>query len=84
MFSAITENSVVSKLKGLIPTDKSKQELVSDLIKLRAPQEIVPTKTYAKKVVDSIAQRQQHETKKEIEDLKQMTTVSRRNQKLDE
>ena len=84
MFSAITENSVVSKLKGLIPTDKSKQELVSDLTKLRAPQEIVPTKTYAKKVVDSIAQRQQDETKKEIEDLKQMTTVSRRNQKLDE
>jgi hypothetical protein len=84
MFSAITENSVVSKLKGLIPTDKSKQELVSDLVKLRTPQEIVPTKTYAKRVVDSIAQRQQDETKKEIEDLKQMTTVSRRNQKLDE
>jgi hypothetical protein len=88
MFNGIMENSVVSKIKGLIPTDKSKKELVEDLSKLRTsvdenPQP--PTKTYLKKVVgDVIAQRQQDETKKEIEELKRMTTVSRRNQKLDE
>lgn len=84
MFQAITENSVVSKLKGLIPTDKSKIELVSDLKKLRAPEEIIPTKTYAKKVVDTIAQRQQDETKKELEELRGMTSVSKKNQKLED
>ena len=80
MFSAIAENSVVSKIKGLIPTDKSKDELVSDLKKLRGTD---PTKVYAKKIVDSIAQRQQDETKKELEELRGMTSVSQMNQKLE-
>jgi hypothetical protein len=80
MFSAIAENSVVSKIKGLIPTDKSKDELVSDLKKLRGAD---PTKVYAKKIVDSIAQRQQDETKKELEELRGMTSVSQMNQKLE-
>jgi len=84
MFSAITENSVVSKLKGLIPTDKSKQELVSDLKKLRGTEEPMPAKIYAKKIVDSIAQRQQDETKKELEELRGMTSVSQMNQKLEQ
>ena len=84
MFSAITENSVVSKLKGLIPTDKSKQELVSDLKKLRGTEEPMPAKVYAKKIVDSIAQRQQDETKKELEELRGMTSVSQMNQKLEQ
>ena len=84
MFSAITENSVVSKLKGLIPTDKSKQELVSDLKKLRGTDEPMPAKVYAKKIVDSIAQRQQDETKKELEELRGMTSVSQMNQKLEQ
>jgi hypothetical protein len=87
MFNGIAENSVVSKIKGLIPTDKSKKELVEDLSKLRTSvdENPPPVKTYLKKVVgDVIAQRQQDETKKEIEELKRMTTVSRRNQKLDE
>ena len=84
MFNGIMENSVVSKIKGFIPTDKSKVELVSDLKKLRTPEEIIPTKTYAKKVVDTIAQRQQDETKKELEALRGKTQVSKKNQKLEE
>ena len=84
MFSAITENSVVSKLKGLIPTDKSKQELVSDLKKLRGTEEPMPAKVYAKKIVDSIAQRQQDETIKELEELRGRTSVSQMNQKLEQ
>ena len=84
LFNGIMENSVVSKIKGFIPTDKSKVELVSDLKKLRTPEEIIPTKTYAKKVVDTIAQRQQDETKKELEALRGKTQVSKKNQKLEE
>lgn len=80
LFNGIVENSVVSKIKGLIPTDKSKQELVSDLKKLHGAE---PTKVYAKKIVDSIAQRQQSETKKELEELRGMTSVSQMNQKLE-
>jgi hypothetical protein len=82
-FSAVLENSVVSKMKGLLPSDKSKQELMNDLKNIQQT-EITPPKKFFKKVVDSIAQRQQDETKKELESLRGLTAVSKRNQKLDE
>lgn len=87
MFNGIMENSVVSKMKGLIPTDKSKKELVEDLSKLRTSvdENPPPAKTYFKKVVgDVIAQRQQDETKRELEELRGKTQVSKKNQKLEE
>jgi len=87
MFNGIAENSVVSKIKGLIPTDKSKKELVEDLSKLRTSvdENPLPAKTYFKKVVgDVIAQRQQDETKRELEELRGKTQVSKKNQKLEE
>jgi hypothetical protein len=87
MFNGIMENSVVSKIKGLIPTDKSKKELVEDLSKLRTSvdENEPPMKTYFKKVVgDVIAQRQQDETKRELEELRGKTQVSKKNQKLEE
>lgn len=82
-FSAVLENSVVSKMKGLIPSDKSRQELMNDLKNIQQT-ESAPPKKFFKKVVDTIAQRQQDETKKELESLRGLTAVSKRNQKLDE
>ena len=87
MFNGIMENSVMAKLKGLIPADKSKDDLVQDLTKLRTSvdENPPPVKTYLKKVVgDVIAQRQQDETKKELEELRGKTQVSKKNQKLEE
>jgi hypothetical protein len=82
-FSAVLENSVVSKMKGLLPSDKSKQELMNDLKNIQQT-EITPPKKFFKKVVDSIAQRQQDETQKELEELRGKTQVSKKNQKLEE
>ena len=82
-FSAVLENSVVSKMKGLLPSDKSKQELMNDLKNIQQT-ETTPPKKFFKKVVDSIAQRQQDETQKELEELRGKTQVSKKNQKLEE
>jgi len=82
-FSAVLENSVVSKMKGLISSDKSKEELISDLQKIQGT-DAPPPKKFFKKVVDTIAQRQQDETKKELEELRGKTQVSKKNQKLEE
>lgn len=82
-FSAVLENSVVSKMKGLINTDKSKEQLMNELKQIQGT-DVPPPKKFFKKVVDTIAQRQQDETKKELEELRGMTTVSQRNQKLEE
>jgi hypothetical protein len=82
-FNAVLENSVVSKMKGLINTDKSKEQLMTELKQIQGT-DVPPPKKFFKKVVDTIAQRQQDETKKELEELRGMTTVSQRNQKLDE
>ena len=81
-FNAVLENSVVSKMKGLIPSDKSKEQLLSDLKEIQGT-DTPPPKKFFKKVVDTIAERQQDETKKELEALRRMTSVSQRNQKLE-
>jgi hypothetical protein len=82
-FSAVLENSVISKMKGLIKSDKTKEELMTDLQKIQGT-EAPPPKKFFKKVVDTIAQRQQDETKKELEELRGKTQVSKKNQQLEE
>jgi len=82
-FSAVLENSVVSKMKGLISSDKSKEELVADLQQIQAT-DVPPPKKFFKKVTDTVAKRQQDETKQELEELRGKTQVSKKNQKLEE
>jgi|TARA_B100000287_G_scaffold132723_1_gene124804 hypothetical protein len=82
-FSAVLENSVVSKMKGLISSDKSKEELVADLQQIQGT-DVPPPKKFFKKVADTVAKRQQDETKQELEELRGKTQVSKKNQKLEE
>lgn len=80
-FKAITENTVISQLKGLLPTgDKSKDELRKELKKIRG--EVFDAVEEAKENVMETVQKgdakfteQADETKKELEELKKRSVI---------
>jgi len=80
-FKAITENTVISQLKGLLPTgDKSKDELRNELKKIRG--EVFDVVEEAKETVMETVQKgdakfteQADETKKELEELKKRSVI---------
>lgn len=80
-FKAITENTVISQLKGLLPTgDKSKDELRNELKKIRGEvfdvvEEAKDSAMETVKKGDAKFTEQADETKKELEDLKKRSVI---------